>query len=104
MLKRDKEIMIWLTENELEKVKKNARRSGLSQQAYLRAAINGMQLKEQPSIDFMAVLKQLRQINNNMNQIALKANAIGFIDAFAYQENVDRLQDITADLLRQVMS
>lgn len=104
MLKRDKEIMIWLTENELEKVKKNARKCGLSQQAYLRAAINGVKLKEQPSIDFLTVLKELRQINNNMNQIALKANTIGFIDVSAYEENVDRLQDITADLLRAVMN
>jgi len=66
--------------------------------------IKKIPLKEQPSVDFLSVLKQLQQINNNMNQIASKANTIGFIDTSAYQENVDQLQDITAALLRAVMN
>jgi len=93
-----------LNESEACQLRSMSQKSGLSMQAYLRALIHNRPLKEQPHVDFLTVLKQLQQINNNMNQIASKANTIGFIDASAYQENVNQLQDITAELLRAVMN
>ncbi len=38
----------------------------------------------------------------NMNQIALKANMIGFINEEAYWENSRRLQEAISDLKRQI--
>ena len=56
-------------------------------------------IKEMPSMDLVAVLRNLQQINNNLNQIALVANAKGFIDTAAYWENVDRLKKTIHELL-----
>ena len=53
-------------------------------------------------MELVTVLKNLQQINNNMNQVALKANAKGFIDTEAYWENVRWLQDTVALLLKEM--
>jgi len=50
-------------------------------------------------MDLVSVLKQLQQINNNMNQIAVKANSLNFVDTAAYWENVDCLEELKGKLL-----
>lgn len=104
MIKRQKEVLLWLTEKEHAKLKANAKRCGLSMQAYLRMLLVGIQPKERPPTDFFEVLKALRQISINMNQIAMKANAIGFINADAYWENSRRLQEAISDLKNKIMT
>ena len=103
MLKRNKEVLLWLTEKERNDLRANADKCGLSVQGYLRKLINGIQPKELPQEDYFEVLKVLRQISINMNQIALKANAIGFINAEAYWENSRRLQEAINEMRSQTM-
>ena len=50
------------------------------------------------------VLKNLRQINLNINQIAAKANSIGFIDTAEYWKNVEWLQREISELKTEVMT
>lgn len=102
MRKRNREITIWLSGDEYEDLMEKHRRSGLKKQPFFRSIINGTQIKEQPSVDFPEVLKTLRQIGNNINQIAIKANADGMIDAGKYRENYSWLQRVIGDLIREV--
>jgi len=94
----------WLNKEEKARLERNAKKCGLSQQSYFRCLLKEITPKEQPAFEFFTVLKRLEQINNNMNQIARKANATGNIDAAEYEANVVSLQDITAELLRTAMS
>lgn len=55
--------------------------------------------KELPSMDLVSVLRNLQQINNNMNQIAMKANSMNFVDTAAYWANVDILKQTIQELL-----
>ena len=50
-------------------------------------------------MDLISVLRNLQQINNNMNQVALIANAKGFVDTAAYWENIDLLKKTIHELL-----
>ena len=50
-------------------------------------------------MDVIDILKNLQQINNNMNQIAVKANAKGFVDTASYWENVRWLKDTVRKLM-----
>ena len=50
-------------------------------------------------MDLVSVLRNLQQINNNMNQIAMKANTLNFVDTAAYWENIDSLEDVKRKLL-----
>jgi hypothetical protein len=58
-----------------------------------------MPLKEKPPVDVIDILKNLQQINNNMNQIAVKANAKGFVDTASYWENVRWLKETVSKLM-----
>lgn len=98
MLKRNREVLLWLTEKELADLKKNAGRCGLSVQAYLRKLLSNIQPKERPPSDFFETLKTLRQISINMNQVALKANLTGNVNAKEYWENSKRLQIAISDI------
>ena len=81
---------------------KRVAKSGLSREEYMRQSSMNVPLKELPSLNFENILKNLRQINNNMNQIALKANASGIIDARAYRENYARLQEQVGEIIRGI--
>ena len=99
MARRNIKIDLRLSEQEMERLRRDVARSGWSRETYLRALIDKSVIKEMPSIDLVAVLRNLQQISNNMNQIALVANAKGFIDTAAYWENVDRLKKTIHELL-----
>ena len=90
--KRSNEIKVRLNDQELAKLNRDVRKAGVSREAYLRMLIKKIQPKELPTGDFFDILKNLRQINHNMNQIAVKANSIGFVDAAEYWKNVRWLQ------------
>ena len=102
MRHRNREIIIWLTDDEYSCLKKNVAKTGLTIQAYFRCLMRNIQPKEQPPVEFQEVLKNLRQINLNMNQIAVKANAIGFIDTAEYWKNVDAVQAAISEIKEAV--
>lgn len=81
---------------------RNSEKSGLTPQNYLLELVKGGTPKELPQLEFDDILKNLRQINNNLNQIAMKANASGFIDARSYRENYSRLQEQVGEIIRGI--
>ena len=93
MRKRDIGWMLWLNDEEIKKLKNDSKKAGLSQSAYVRNLINGYKPKEQPSDEIFEMLKQLRGIGVNLNQIARKANALGFVDAPYYKRNASKLDN-----------
>ena len=99
MAKRNHKIDLRLNDEEFEKLKCDVEQSGWSREKYLRALIANRPIRERPPMDLVSVLKQLQQINNNMNQIAVKANSLNFVDTAAYWENVDRLEELKGKLL-----
>lgn len=95
---RNQRFLVSLTEKEMDNLMKKVRRTGLTRDAYVRTALAETQPKELPHPDFFEVLKVLRQISTNMNQIAAKANTTGFINAEAYWENSRRLQEAISEI------
>ena len=76
MRNRNKQITLWLTEKEYAELKALIAKTNLSMQAYLRAVINGIQPKERVPMNLIETLKGIQRINNNLNQIALKAHTL----------------------------
>ena len=89
----------------------NVQRSGLTREAYLRVLISGFVPKEKPPLDFWAMNRELHYIGNNLNQIALKAHALGAIQAHAvnaidakhYDEGVQLFQDAVLKIMSAVL-
>ena len=99
MARRNIKIDLRLNEQEMERLRRDVARSGWSREKYLRALIEHSSIREMPSMDLISVLRNLQQNNNNMNQVALIANAKGFVDTAAYWENVELLKETIHELL-----
>ena len=99
MARRTVKIDLRLTESEAAALNRDVKKAGVSREAYLRSLIRKMPLKEKPSVDVIDILKNLQQINNNINQIAVKANAKGFVDTASYWENVRWLKETVSKLM-----
>ena len=99
MARRTVKIDLRLTESEAAALNRDVKKAGVSREAYLRSLIRKMPLKEKPPKDVIDILKNLQQINNNMNQIAVKANAKGFVDTASYWKNVRWLKDTVRKLM-----
>ena len=66
MARRNIKIDLRLNEQEMERLRRDVARSGWSREKYLRALIEHSVIKEMPSMDLVAVLRNLQQINNNI--------------------------------------
>ena len=98
-MRRKYEVKFRLNQIEFEELKCSVEKSGLSREAYLRAMVKNRPITERPSMDLVDVLRNLQQINNNMNQIATKANSLNFVDTAAYWGNVDLVKATIGKLL-----
>ena len=98
-MRRRNKIDLRLNDAELAQLNHDVEKSGWSREKYMRALIAHSPIKSKPSMDLVSVLRNLQQINNNMNQIAMKANTLNFVDTAAYWENVDGLKKTIQELL-----
>ncbi len=92
-------VQVRLDDNEYNSFRSKILKSGLSQEAYLRNIINNITPIEKPSKDLLQFIKELRQINNNINQIAMVANSTKHIDALQYQKNFKWIQRLIDNLV-----
>ncbi len=104
MRERNVEFHFMLTENEARDLKSRAAKCGLSVQSYLRSLSQNTPIKEQPSAEYLAILKALEKIGDNINQIAAKANSFGYVDKVQYRKDADNLEKVIAELMRAAYS
>ena len=102
MRKRRHRVEVYLSEKEYESLIKNVEKTSLSREEYLRSLIKGITPKELPPMEFLDVLRELRQLNVNMNQIALKAHSLNLIDAPFYRQCHKELQKAVGEIKRTV--
>ena len=103
MNKRNYEIKIRLTAQEMEHLNRLVAASKLSREAYLRKLISGVVPREAPPPDFFSMMQQLHYIGNNLNQIAVKAHTLNAIDAKHYDEGVRMFEDAVQKTLSAVL-
>lgn len=90
---RTQRITLRLSEVEYRRITRRAKSCGLGKSAYIRQLIVGYEPRESPPADYFAMTRELKEIGNNLNQLAFVANTTGLIDEAAYYEQVIRLRD-----------
>ena len=95
--KRKVQVILRLSESEHDQLCEWAAACRKSKSDYLRMLIKGFQPIAFPPLEYTEVLRELRQIGVNMNQIASKAHSLGFIDAPEYERNEKRVRKAIAD-------
>ena len=59
-----------------------------------------MSREKSPTKDFYDVMRELSAIGNNINQLAAKANTLGFVDAPQLKKEAERWHKFQADVER----
>ena len=86
MRKRNCRVQVRLDGKEFQHFMKLVKKSGLSQEVYLRHLINGVVPNNAPSPDYFSMMKELHGIGNRLNQIAIKAHTLNVMDVQRYDE------------------
>ena len=104
MRKRNHRVEVYLSDKEYETLVKKVEKTGLSKAEYLRTLIKDITPKEHPPMQFFDVLRELRQLNVNMNQIAMTAHSLNLIDAPFYLQCHKELQKAVGEIMLAVYS
>lgn len=82
-----------MTEQDYKLLTRKAHKCGLTMSGYIRLLIHDYKPRETPPADYFAMTRELKEIGNNMNQLAFMVNATGLVDEAGYYENVIHLRD-----------
>ena len=97
-MKRTVKKQFWLSRDEAQELQKKAKRTCLSEAALFRLLVRGFEPKEKPDARFYEAMRQLSAIGNNINQLAAKANTLGFIDTPMLKAEALRWHKFQADI------
>ena len=100
--KRKHFVSLRLDDREYNKLKEWSAATNRTMSDYLRELLEDNQPIEFPPIEYQEVLRELRKIGINLNQLASKAHTLGFVDERDYKAESDRLWRVVAELSSQV--
>ena len=100
---RDIKKQVWLNEEETKALKQKAKKAGLNESAYIRNLIMGYKPKEQPTENMYEIIKQLKLVGINLNQIARKANALDIVDAPFYKKAYEKWNRLSEDIKKEFL-
>ena len=70
----------WLNQSEARELHEKSEKACLSEAALLRLLIKGYEPREKPDDRFYGVMKEMRRMGSNLNQLLVKANRFGIVD------------------------
>ena len=79
MAKRNCRFEVRLTKDEYYELTKKARKAGLTTGAFVRMAVAGQKVVEAPSADVPVLIREVRRVGYNIDQILKIANARGLL-------------------------
>lgn len=88
----------WLSKEEAAELKRKSQCTCLSEVAVIRYLIMGYEPKPKADERFFEAMRELSAIGNNLNQLAAKANSLGFVDAPMLYNEVKRWHKFQADI------
>lgn len=98
MRKRNIQKIVRLSRDEAQDLQKKAKKACLSEAGLIRLLLRGYEPREKPDERFYDVMRELSSIGNNINQLAVKANALGFVDAPQLKKEAERWHKFQADI------
>ncbi|MGN1432379.1 MAG: plasmid mobilization protein [Ruminococcus sp.] len=97
-MKRNCDTHIRLTKEERDDWQRKAEMTCLNESALVRLLMKGYEPKEKPDDRFFEAMRELSAIGSNINQLAAKANSLGFVDAPMLYREAERWHKFQADI------
>ena len=90
---RNHRVVFYLNDKELEVFEEKAKRSSRSREAFIRRAIQEVQIKELPPADLHKLIWEIRRVGNNIDQILMIANSKGILNIPDLRKAIDDLRE-----------
>ena len=90
-------------EEEAQHLYELVKKTGRSKEAFLREMVKGYRLCEKPDPEFYKIMRELSAIGNRINQLAAKANALGFVDAPMLAQEAKKCQECQVDVRKKYL-
>lgn len=100
MRKRNIQKIVRFSRDEAQDLQKKAKKACLSEAGLIRLLLRGYEPREKPDERFYDVMREISSIGNNINQLAVKANTLGFVDAPQLKKEAERWHKFQADIER----
>ena len=103
MRKRNIDKHIGFSRAEAQELQRKAKKACLSEAGLIRLLIKGYEPKEKPDDRFYDVMRELSAIGNNINQLAAKANTLGFVDAPLLKSEAEKWNKFQSEIERRYL-
>lgn len=92
-MKRKCSFVLRLSEDEFVSLTAKARKAGCSREEFCRRILGGAVVREAPTSDAKELLRLMRRIGGNINQLLHRANTVGFIDTIQLRKDLVALRE-----------
>ena len=92
-LKKDNRFELRLSKAERELLAAKAKKAGMSCGEFLRKTICEKEIREAPTADVKELLRIMRHLGGDFNQLLHRANTVGFIDTVQLRKDLIELRD-----------
>lgn len=98
MQKRNRDLRLWITDEEREKLEALKLLSGNTYSSVVRKLIMDKEIRQRPDADFSALSCAVDRLGNNLNLIAKKAAATNAVSGADLNEAVSILREIRDEI------
>lgn len=98
--KRTVQILIRVTPKEYKTIKSKAAKSGLNTSELIRQSVMDKTIVEAPPADFNELIREVKRVGSNLNQLLRKLNMMGIIHPLELERVIKNISDVT-DILYQ---
>lgn len=98
-LTKDSRFELRLTKAERGLLAAKAKRAGISSGEFVRKIIQDTEIREAPTADVKELLRVMRRIGGNINQILHRANTVGFLDTVQLRKDLADLRQAQAEIV-----
>ena len=92
--KRTHLVKVYLSDDEYEKLCKDAAMFKRDKSKYIRLLIEWVEPVAPPSVEVKEFTRELRRLGVSLNQIAARTNTLGFVDDLEYRRNADEVMKV----------
>lgn len=88
---RNNGVLIYFSPNELAQLDEKVKKTNYTRTQFIRSVIADVKIKEAPPTDFFILIREIRRVGNNINQLLALANSKGLIISDELRSSLDKL-------------
>ena len=93
-IKKTAQINLRVTPEEFISIKEKAKKAGLSISELIRRSLEGETIVEAPPVEFNEMIREIKRVGSNLNQVLHKLNAAGIAHPLELKRCANRILEV----------